>query len=307
MNRRVLRLIPLFVSVLILVSCGQARIRLGTAAKGGFYYALGNQLADASKEAKGPTLEVRETAGSAANLRLLSQGYLELGIVQNDLIEDAVHGTGSYEGQPLSGFSAIAGLYTEACQVIVRADSDIESVYDLFGHTVSVGEKESGAESSAWRILSAYGIRESQLTAKNLNYEAAAKALQNGEIDAAFVTVHGAVASFVQVSGFVPIRLLPVDGRGAATVIRESTCYENTVIPAGTYIGQEDDVETVGVRAVLLASDKLEESAAKTLTGALFAAAQKLDFTLTPETAQSGVPVAFHKGAEAYYKEGGQP
>ena len=38
------------------------------------------------------------------------------------------------------------GLYTEACQIVVRADSDIRSVEDLQGKTVSVGEEESGTE-----------------------------------------------------------------------------------------------------------------------------------------------------------------
>lgn len=57
-------------------------------------------------------------------------------------------------------FCAVAALYTEACQVIVRADSDIQSVEELQGKTVSIGAEESGSEQNAWQILSAYGLNE---------------------------------------------------------------------------------------------------------------------------------------------------
>ena len=40
------------------------------------------------------------------------------------------------------GYSAVGGLYTEACQIVVRADSDIRSVEDL-QERQSVLEKKS--------------------------------------------------------------------------------------------------------------------------------------------------------------------
>ena len=44
--------------------------------------------------------------------------------------------------------------------MIVRADSDIQSVEELQGKTVSIGAEESGSEQNAWQILSAYGLNE---------------------------------------------------------------------------------------------------------------------------------------------------
>ena len=60
-------------------------------------------------------MEVKTTAGSAANLRLLSENYVQLAIAQADLTNDAYYGTGIFEEKEYQGYSAIAGLYTEAC------------------------------------------------------------------------------------------------------------------------------------------------------------------------------------------------
>lgn len=82
-------------------------------------------------------------AGSAANLRLLTGEYLQLAIAQADLAQDACNQTGIFaEEEDICGFGAVAALYTEACQVIVRADSDIQSIEDLQGKTVSIGAED---------------------------------------------------------------------------------------------------------------------------------------------------------------------
>ena len=74
----------------------------------------------------------------------------------------------------------MAALYTEICQVVVRADSDIQSIEDLHGRTVSIGAEESGSEQNARQILSAYGLNDKMVSMVNLNYEDAAAQLKAG-------------------------------------------------------------------------------------------------------------------------------
>lgn len=93
------------------------------------YYTVANAYAGlASKESSDLKFEVKNTAGSAANLRLLSGNYIDLGIAQADLVRAAHEGTGSFSDNRQQGYRAIAGLYTEACQIVVRADSDIRTL-----------------------------------------------------------------------------------------------------------------------------------------------------------------------------------
>ena len=123
-------------AALLLTGCSAAetvkRLRFGVAGEGGVYHNFGEQFAALENETSNGTIELRTTAGSAANLRLLTGEYLQLAIAQADLAQDACNQTGIFaEEEDICGFGAVAALYTEACQVIVRADSDIQSIEDF--------------------------------------------------------------------------------------------------------------------------------------------------------------------------------
>ena len=79
--------------ILMLAGCGANRktIRFGAAGIGGMYDSFANAYVSlANKEDFSYKLETRNTAGSAANVRLLSGKYIELGIAQADLVEEAL-------------------------------------------------------------------------------------------------------------------------------------------------------------------------------------------------------------------------
>ncbi len=97
----------------LLCACQQAnaQLRFGTAGTGGNYYAWGNVLAQLLEDKAEMLVDVKATAGSAANLRLLQQGFLQLAIAQSDTLQDAANGQGDFaETGPLDGYSAVAGL-----------------------------------------------------------------------------------------------------------------------------------------------------------------------------------------------------
>ena len=166
------------------------RLRFGVAGEGGIYREFGERFAALENETDNGQVELKATAGSAANLRLLTGEYLQLAIAQADLAQDACNQTGIFaEEEDICGFGAVAALYTEACQVIVRADSDIQSIEDLQGKTVSIAAEDSGSEQNALQILSAYGLNDRLVDTINLNYTDAADQLKAGKIDAIVITV----------------------------------------------------------------------------------------------------------------------
>ena len=105
------------------------KIRFGSAGIGGTYQIFGDTFANLiSSKSKKYNIEVKTTAGSAANLRLLSKDYIQMAVAQMDLINDAYNRTGIFENdKKYQGYRAVASLYTEACQIVVPADSDIQS------------------------------------------------------------------------------------------------------------------------------------------------------------------------------------
>ena len=300
---------------LLLTGCSAAetvkRLRFGVAGEGGVYHNFGEQFAALENETSNGTIELRTTAGSAANLRLLTGEYLQLAIAQADLAQDACNQTGIFaEEEDICGFGAVAALYTEACQVIVRADSDIQSIEDLQGKTVSIGAEESGSEQNALQILSAYGLNDKMVDRVNLNYEDAAAQLKAGRVDAIFMTVGAPSPVLTALAGECGIRLLKVDGAAAQRLMSAYSTYNTVTLPAGTYPGQTEEVQTVGVKAVLLASNALPAKQVQQLTQLLFSSREGLEeqlgIPLDPEAdAVEGVGIPFHAGAAAWYKQAG--
>ena len=220
------------------VGCGQSdkTIKFGAAQVGGVYLAFANAysqfVADSNSDIE---LNATATAGSAANLRLISDNYIQLAIAQADLTNDAYYGKNSFVNNKLQGYSAIANLYTEACQLIVKSDSDIYSVDDLLHKTISIGEEESGTERNAKQILQIYGLSDDLYEYKNLNYTDAANALSDGTIDAMFCTSGVQTTVIEELAKTTDIRLVSIDESHIQKLMSAYSYYNEYTIPAGIY------------------------------------------------------------------------
>lgn len=161
--------------------CGSSgtELRLGSGGTGGNYYAYASALGQlVEQQMEGVSVDVKATAGSAANLRLLQDGFLQAGIAQSDTLLDAANGEGVFDSAPLSGYSAVAGLFMEECQLVVAADSDIYSVSDLYGKRVSLGEEDSGVVRNAEQILLSGSLTPELVQASYLSFADSAAALK---------------------------------------------------------------------------------------------------------------------------------
>ncbi|NBI11643.1 sodium/glutamate symporter [Colidextribacter sp. OB.20] len=297
-------LLPAMVLLSCLSGCGKSAdgLRLGTGGEGGTYYAYGNALAPLMTEVTGRETEVLTTTGSEANLRLLRGDLLDLAVVQSDTLKYAEDG---------DKYSAVAGIYTEACQIVVTKASGITSVADLAGKRVSIGADESGVTRNAEQILMASGLTTDVLQAERLSFADSAAAMERGEIDAFFCTAGAPTNAVAELAGKMDIRLLSIDQRSIDQLTSLYNCYAACTIPAGTYQGQTEDVTTLGVRAVLVAGNELDAATVEAVTGVLFShnsvlqEAVAMDASLSPEEGVQAVPVPFHPGAADYYEKQG--
>ena len=288
------------------------KIKFGAAGLGGTYRVFGDTFANlVTSKNKKYSMEVKTTAGSAANLRLLSDGYIQMAIAQADLTDDAYHGTGDFNKKPLHGYSAVAALYTEACQIVVRADSDIHSVDDLLGKKVSIGEEESGTERNAKQIFEVYGLSDELVNCENLDYTQAAEALVSGKIDAMFCTAGVQTTVIEELTRQCGIRLLSIDETHIQKLMAAYDFYMPYTIPVYTYSGQSEETTTVGVKSLLLVSDELSDKTVEHLTEQLFSHVQDIQYSLPlnlqmdETSATQNVTIPFHDGAAAYYEKQG--
>lgn len=297
---------------LIIIGCniGTKTIKFGAAGLGGMYYSFASTFTElASTENEDYNFEVKSTAGSTANIRLLSEGYIDMCIAQADLIHDAYYGSGNFANNKYRGYKAVAGLYNEACQIVVRAGSSINSLDDLQGKTINIGEKESGTERNANLILQMSGLSSDIVNTVNLNYTNAAKKLKSGEIDALFCTAGVQTTVIEELARQCDIRLLSIDEKCINRITSSYDFYKEYTIPANTYTGQSEAIKTISVQSVLLASNDLPNDIVNNLTSMLFKHSQDIQYSISGnlqldiDYAVQGVDIPFHPGAIEYYKE----
>ena len=287
-------------------------LTLGTGGTTGTYYAVGGVLATVLN----PILEesqitVTSTGASKANIQEIEDGYSDLATVQNDVMYYAYTGTDLFESEgAYDSFRAIAGLYDETVQIITCNDS-IKTVADLAGKSVSVGDSGSGVEFNAKQILAAYDLSFDDISVVNASFGDSADSLKDGKIDAAFIVAGAPTTAVVDLATMKDVSLVQLDEEHIAKLQEDYSFYTETVIPAGTYAGVDEDATTVSVRATLIAYTDLSEDVVYELTKAMFenqatlAEGHAKFELLNLEDAVKGIAVPFHPGAAKYYAEQG--
>ena len=301
--------------MLILAACGDAssasKMTMGTGGTSGTYYAFGGVLGQYIKNHAGIEVNVVSTDGSKANIESIDAGDYQLGTVQSDVMAYAWAGTRSFESTgKIDSFRVVAGLYAESVQ-LVTMDPAIKSVADLKGKAVSIGAPGSGVYFNATDVLAAAGLTENDIKAQYMSFADSADGLKDGKIDAAFIVAGAPTAAITELCTTNSAYLVPIDGDIAAKLMADCPFYTAYTIPAGTYAGQDADVDTVTVKATLIVSASASEDDVYNLTKAIFENTDAIakengkGAELSIENATSGMSAPFHAGAAKYFAEKG--
>lgn len=281
--------------------------RIAAGGSNGIYYAYGSQLADQLSDRLDVTVVADQTAGSVDNLLRVSSGRALLGFAQGDAAADAATGVGAFD-QPLPVL-AVARLYDEYVHVVVRADSDIESLQDLTGRTMSLGAENSGVHVIAERVLDAAEVELSSIQDPRLDLNSSIHAMEQGEIDGFFWVGGIPTPGIAELAEALPLRLLPIESSWVSAVNeRYSHSYRTSDFPAGLY-GLAETEQTMAVPNYLVTSadtpdeivrDVLERFfEARTDIAEVVPAAALLDRRQAIFTS----PMALHPGAIEFYRD----
>ncbi|GHU55850.1 C4-dicarboxylate ABC transporter substrate-binding protein [Spirochaetia bacterium] len=285
------------------------RLRLATGGNTGTYYAYGSAFGQIVQNKTGIPVIIQSTGASKANIQLIQAGEVEIALVQNDVMDYAYKGIDLFNGEKITDFQAVAALYAEACQVVADPGKGITTIADLKGKNVSVGDAGSGVEFNANQILAGYGIGPNDFNRQNLSFGASADALRDGKIDAFFCVAGAPTTAVMDLAINKTVTLLGIDDAHADAIIRQYPFYTKLVVPGNSYRGNPNDVQTLTIKATLIASKKVSADTIYTLTKTLFdnkteiTSAHVKGAELESGYAVSGISVPFHPGAEKYFKE----
>jgi len=150
-------------------------ITISTGGPTGAYHAFGKRY-QAALAKQGIEVTLVNSNGSVENIGRLENGEVDVAFVQG-----GTAGTAK-PGAPIMG---IASLYYEPFWVFLRKDSKVAHMKDLSGIKIAIGAEGSGTRAVALSLLQANGISTDHATLLPLGGPDSAKALKNGEIDAA--------------------------------------------------------------------------------------------------------------------------
>jgi hypothetical protein len=301
--------------------------RIGTGSTVGTYFPIGGALATAisnppgspacddggSCGAPGVIAVVHSTKGSVENVEGLASGALESGLSQADVAYWAYHGEGPFAGKPpMRNLRAIANLYPEMVQLVVRVDSGIRRASDLKGKRISLNQKGSGTYVDALIILEAWGFTLADIVAETLSTEDAADKMRLGDLDGFFLVAGTPTPSISDLAQETQLRLVPLDGDKAKALRNRYPFFAAQFLQAGTYqaVG---GVQTLAVGAQWLVRAEEPEELIYQITKALWHknSRQILDRghvkgrQIRFSSALFGLGVPLHPGARRYYEERG--
>lgn len=288
-----------------------SQLVIATGGTSGTYYPLGGGIAQIITDNTEVTATAQTSGGSVENMRLLGQKEVELAFVQNDIAEYASKGTFMFEGSKVENLQGLATLYNETVQIVVPADSSISTVADLAGKRVSVGAPGSGVEANALQVLEIYGLTFDDLKSEHLSFGDSVSKIQDGNLDAAFVTAGAPTSAVTELSATKGVKLISLEQEKIDELIAKYPFYVQDTIPAGTYPGADAETVTVAVKAMLAVSKDLPEQFVYDITKLLFeknselVAINKKAESITKENAVEGLSLEIHPGALKFYKENG--
>ena len=287
-------------------------INVLTGGTSGIYYPLGVALsqmyAKAIPESK---TAVQATKASVENLNLLQAGRGEVAISLGDSLSDAYKGnTEAGFKAPLSKLRTIGALYPNYIHFVAAADSGIKSFDDIKGKRISVGAPKSGTELNSRAILAAAGISYKDFSkVEYLSYAESVELMKNRQLDVTLLSSGAGVAALRDLATSQKVVFLTIPESIVQKI--NDPAYQVGVIPANTYEGQTNDVQTVAVQNFLVTHSGVSDKTAYTMTKTMFenldqmVAAHAAAKAIKLENAAKNSPAPLHPGAEQYYKEKG--
>ena len=288
-------------------------LTIGTADSGGTMYPVGSAISSVlSGHDKQLKVNLSASNGSYTNVENIENGQFDMGLVSGDVAFAAYQGKEEFSGHPAEDLRAIGAFYTSLSTWMAPESEHISYVHELAGHRIAVGPEGSTTELSARMALKAAGLNVSNTAFENYSFTASVDSVLNGKLDAVHSFAGIPVHSLTDLASQTPCRLLKYTDEELEKILASTPTYVRATVPAGTYPGQTEALETFGIKCLLCVDASMDENLVYTITKILDESREELTTahpslsTLSdPEYMCSQLPIPLHPGAEKYYTEQG--
>jgi TRAP transporter TAXI family solute receptor len=293
-------------------------VTIGTGGVTGVYYPTGgaiSRMINKKHDEYKIKATVESTSGSVFNINGVVSGDLEFGVAQSDRQYQAYHGLAEWsESGKQEALRSVFAVHPESITLVAAEGSGIESITDLRGKRVNLGNPGSGQLQNSKDVLAAVGISEDEISAEYVKAVEAPGLLQDERIDAFFYTVGHPNGNIKEAtSGRIKVRIVSIEGPEIDRMIEDRPYYATSTIPREFYPNalNQNDIVSVGVKATFVTSSTVSEHVVYAVTKEVFENLEEFKElhpayqVLTRENMIRGLTAPIHAGAMKYYREAG--
>ncbi len=321
LSKSILIALPLALSGLATTVQAQDYI-LNTASTGGTYHPVGTAIATLSKVKLLPkekfSLTAVNSAGSGANVQAMAANNAQFAILQGLYGSYAATGTGPVT-EVQQNLRSVTMLWQNVEQFVVGSDAvstgTVADMAALAGESMVMGKENSGTLGSNSVLLGGLMGKElgEAFSLVHAGYGPSADAMANGQaVGGGFPSgpPTGALTKLFA-SNEGKFSILNVTEDELAKMDGGRNLWTPYTIAAGTYPGQDADINTIAQPNFLAVNADVDENHVYLLTKTIF---ENLAFlqAIHPATkamdvnkALAGLPVPLHPGAARYFEEVG--
>lgn len=294
---------------------------LNTASTGGTYHPVGTAISTLSKIKLLPkqkfSLTAVNSAGSGANVQAMGAGTADFAILQGLYGSYAATGTGPVTAKQ-ENMRSVSMLWQNVEQFILSNEfvktGTMADMLAVKGKTVGMGKQNSGTLGSNKVLLSGLGLdMAADFKLMHAGYGPTADAMANGQSVAAGIPSGpptGAITKLMAANQG-KFTILNVTAEQGEKMNSGRNLWTPYTIAAGTYPGQEKDINTIAQPNFLAVNANVDEEHVYLLTKTIYEnlpflqAIHKATKAMDVKKAMGGLPLPLHPGAARYYKEVG--
>lgn len=321
MKKNLFVILALVLTISLAVGCSgtsgskeTVNINFPTASTTGTIYPLGSAMANIwNNNVENVRVSSQASNGGVHNLNMIKDGEAQITFATTGILWEAYHGEGVFEGRKNENLRVIAGLYYNPNQFVVRKAAGVNSIADIKGKNYAPGAVGSTPEVESRAILSEYGLNyPDDIKANYVGFTEAIDLMRNNQIDGALIQAGLPTAAVTEMISTAGGALLSIEPSIRASLKDKYPWYADFTIPAGTYDGQTEEVETLAIKMVLLADASVSDDVIYNLMKSMWENLEELKASHTivnqfdvNEATTELAEIPLHPGAEKYYKEAG--
>ena len=293
----------------------KTRIVFGGGPAGGTFQVVANgiQVYKPVKAIKEFSVKAQTSAGSVENLRKTNSGKQQMSTVYSGHVYLGRNGMMKNDTREYKNVLAVAWLYGAPAQLVVKKNSGINSVKDLVGKKVGVGNAGSGAFANCELFFSHMGVWD-KIERNAMGYNDAAAAFGNNQLDAFWLFTAFPSGAVIMAAQTNDIDLIDLAADASSSGFFGKYPYFGKLsVPANTYKGVNYESPSFQDSALWVANSKVPADVVYKLLTLIYSDeglkhmyGQKKTFKkMNLKSGPSNIVTPLHPGAERFWKEKG--